>query len=257
MKKLQLTLSVAAALGSIGLAHLYLQRLEAEISGGPKVSVLVASEDVPVGATIKESSLAARDVPQAYLEGRSIRASDLKKVLGSRVSGGLRANDTVLWSDLAQFSDRTRVLSGLVQDGMRAVAIDGRSADFDGLLRPGDRVDVLFSTGTKDEGGATATLLQNLLVLSVGGSIARSSDSGEVGVRGASVNLSATVEQAQVIVQAQQRGRLALTLRNSDDIRLVEGLREANAKDLLAAKDRTDWRQPKDTTSKEVIDHVR
>ncbi len=259
MKKLQLILSIAAAAGSVGLAHLYLQRLEAEVSGGPKISVLVAAEDVPVGASLKEAVLAVRDVPQAYLEGRSVRASDLKKILGARVAGGLKANDAVLWSDLAQFSDHSRVLSGLVQDGMRAVAIDSRSADFEGLLQPGDRVDVLFSTGAKEEGGgSTVTLLQNLLVLSVGGSITRADDSTNAGVsRDASVNLSATLEQSQLLVQAAQHGRLTLTLRNSDDIRVVEGVRETGTKDLISAKDRTDWRQAKDAPNKEAIDHVR
>jgi pilus assembly protein CpaB len=259
MKKLQLILSLGAALGSVGLAHLYLQRLEAEVSGGPKVQVLAAAEDVPVGATLKESSLAVRDVPQAYVEGRNIRATDIKKVLGARVSGGLKSNEVLLWSDLAQFSDHSRVLSGLVQNGMRAVSIDSRTADFDGLLRPGDRVDVLFSTGTKeDNGGSTVTLLQNLLVLSVGGNITRAEDGANAGVsRGVSVSLSATLEQAQLLTHAAQRGRLALTLRNSDDIRLIEGVQETGAKDLALAKDRADWRQAKDSPTKGAIDHVR
>ena len=259
MKKLQLILSITAALGSVGLAHLYLQRLEAEVSGGPKVQVLVAAEDVPVGATLKESALAVRDIPQAYVEGRNVRANDLKKVLGARAAGGLKANEAVLWSDLAQFSDHSRVLSGLVQNGMRAVSVDSRTADFDGLLRPGDRVDVLFSAGGKDDsGGATVTLLQNLLVLSVGGNITRAEDGANAGVsRGASVSLSATLEQAQLLTHAAQRGRLALTLRNSDDIRLVEGVQETGTKDLISAKDRADWRQAKDTSTKGAIDHVR
>ena len=259
MKKLQLILSLSAAFGSVGLAHLYLQRLEAEVSGGPKVQVLVAAEDVPVGSTLKESALAVRDVPQAYVESRNVRANDLKKVLGARVNGGLKPNEALLWSDLAQFSDRTRVLSGLVQNGMRAVSVDSRTADFDGLLRPGDRVDVLFSNGAKDDnGGSTVTLLQNLLVLSVGGNITRAADGANGGVsRGVSVSLSATLEQAQLLTHAAQRGRLGLTLRNSDDIRLVEGVQETSAKDLATAKDRADWRQAKDTSLKGAIDHVR
>jgi len=259
MKKLQLILSLSAALGSVGLAHLYLQRLESEVSGGPKVQVLVAAGDVPVGAALKESGLAVREVPLAYVESRNVRAADIKKVLGARVSGGLKSNESVLWSDLAQFSDHSRVLSGLVQDGMRAVSIDSRTADFDGLLRPGDRVDVLFSTGSKeDNSGSTVTLLQNLLVLSVGANITRVADGANPGVsRGASVSLSATVEQAQLLTHAALRGRLALTLRNSEDIRLVEGIQETGAKDLASAKDRTDWRHVKDVPAKGAIDHVR
>ncbi|HXK18797.1 MAG TPA: Flp pilus assembly protein CpaB, partial [Polyangiaceae bacterium] len=145
MKKVVLFSSLGAAAAAAFVSHLYLARLEAEISGGPRVAVLVAAEDVPVGAALTEKQLAVRDIPQAYVEGRQVRASEVKKVLGAKAAGGLKANESLLWTDLAKFNDRARVLSGLVQNGMRAVPLDMRQADFDGLLRPGDRVDVLFS----------------------------------------------------------------------------------------------------------------
>lgn len=259
MKRLGLIASVAAALGSVGLGHLYFQRVEGEISGGPKIAVLVAAEDVPVGAALSEKLLGIRDIPQAYVEGRHVPASELKRVLGARLVGGLRANEAVLWSDLAKFSDRTRVLSGLVPNGMRAVAIDDRSADFDGLLRPGDRVDVLFSAGNKDDdASSTTTLLQNLLVLSAGGSIARVDDEASAsGVRGrgTSVMLSATVEQAQILTQAKIRGRLILTLRNAEDITVVESVPETTDRDLRLSRAHQDAHK-NDFTAK-AIEHVR
>ena len=260
LKKPALIAAGLAALAGLGLSHLYLSRLEAEVSGGPRVSVLVVSEDTPIGAVLTEDKLAARDLPQAYVEERNVRASDAKKVIGVRVAGGLRANEAVLWSDLTKFSEHARVLSALVQNGMRAVTVDARAADFDGLLRPGDRVDVLFTTPSKDaEGGATTTLLQNLLVLSVGGDLGRrdgsaKDDTGAAGRMG-SVTLSATLEQAQLLTQAKERGKLGLTLRNPDDIQLVEGVPETGAKDVLAAKDRLEWRKPGSGRGK-VIDHV-
>ena len=258
MKKLGLIASGIAALASLGLGHLYFERLEAEVSGGPKVAVLVAAKDVPVGAALTEEKLALRDIPQAYVEGRHVRASEVKKVLGSRLVGGLRANEALLWSDLAKFNDHARVLSGLVQQGMRAVAIDSRSADFEGLLRPGDRVDVLFSAEGKDE-SSTVTLLQNVLVLSVGGETVRVED--EQGrkslARGGSVTVSGTVEQAQLVTQAQKRGRLTLTLRNSDDITIVEGVPETTARDLRLDTARTDTKSGAARAAKEAIEHVR
>ena len=259
MKKIGLLASIAAALGAAGLVHLYMQRLETEVSGGPKISVLVAAEDVPIGALLTEKALALRDLPQAYVEPRHIRSIDLKKVVGVRVSSGLKANETVLWSDLNQFADHARMLSGLIQNGSRAVAIDGRTLDFEGLLRPGDRVDVLFTNTGKDDGASsTSTILQNLLILSVGGTIARNGDPvSSAAVRGTSVTVSATVEQAQLLAQAQLRGKINLSLRNADDIAMVEGVPETYAKDLQTAKNRLDWRAPRATQPKETIEHVR
>src|SRR5690606_38936220 len=187
-----------------------------------------AARDIPVGGTLSESVVAVRDIPLAYVEGRHIRASELKKVLAARLASGLRANEAVLWNDLSKYSDHNRVLSGLIEQGMRAVAIDGRTADFDGLLRPGDRVDVLFTAGGTNSSGTTRTLLQNLLVLSVGGNIQRADEDGGRSsyARSGSVTVSASVEQAQKLVHAQGQGRLTLTLRNHDDITIVDGVPE-------------------------------
>jgi pilus assembly protein CpaB len=256
MKSKALLLSAAAAVVSLGLGQFYLKRLEAEVSGGPKIPVLVAAQDLPAGELLSESSLALRDVPLAYLEARQVKASELKKVLGTRLAAGLKVSESLQWSDLGKFSDRSRVLSGLVQQGQRAVAIDGRSADFQGLLRPGDRVDVLLTTSGKDAASTTITLVQNLLVLSVGGNIARADEENAKGFsRGGGATVSATLAQAQVLTQAQQQGRLTLVLRNSDDVAVVDGTVETNNAHLVPQSARE--KAARSAGPKEVIEHVR
>lgn len=235
MKKTPLLVALTAAVAAGAVGHVYLTRLEAEVSGGKKVAILTAGEDVPLGAALSEKALAVRDVPEAYVDARHVRAADAKKVVGARVSTALRANDAVLWSDVSSGSS-TRTLSTLVERGMRAVAIETKAADFDGLLRPGDRVDVLFTTSQGSEPGSTVTLLQNLLVLSVGGSMAKTNEaSSKLGPRGGIVTLSASIEDAQILTQAKERGRLSLTVRNADDIQLAAGVPETTARDLEQA----------------------
>ncbi|HVJ17440.1 MAG TPA: Flp pilus assembly protein CpaB, partial [Polyangiaceae bacterium] len=239
---------------------LYFQRLEAEVSGGPKVAVLAVAGDVPVGSALAEQNLVIRDIPQAYVESRHVRASEIKKVVGTRVASGLKANDALFWTDLARFNDERRVLSGLVQNGMRAVPIDLRAADFDGLLRPGDRIDLLFTAGGKESGGSTTTLLQNLLVLSVGGNLSRADEKAGAAVlrSGGNVTVAATVEQAQLITQAKERGRLSLSLRNPDDITLVEGLPETTNAQVVGRVETSAPAQTKKAGQvKEGIEHVR
>jgi pilus assembly protein CpaB len=197
--------------------------------------VLVAADNLPVSTVLAEKHLAVRDVPSSYVESRYLKASDLKKVVGQRVTESLKANEAILSTDLSKFAEKRR-LSAAVSNGMRAIAIDGRVADFDGLLRPGDRVDVLLSVGDKDVGNGTMTLLQNLLVLSVGGMTSRSESSDKTYGRGANVSVGVSVEQAQVIAEALRRGTLTLTLRNGDDITLVEGIPETTVKDLMARR---------------------
>jgi len=101
---------------------------------------------------------------------------------------------------------------------------------------------VLFTAGSKgDEPGSTVTLLQNLLVLSVGGSVGRADEEPkDVFGRGSSVTLGATVEQAQIVTNAKDRGRLTLTLRNSNDITLVEATSAPLDKNPSTLTGRTD-----------------
>lgn len=238
MKQLGLALCSVSALASVGLGYLYTQRLEQEVSGGPRTPVLVAADNIAVSTVLSEKHLAVRDIPRAYLETRHIKAGDIKQVLGQRVTGGIKAHEALLATDVAKLSER-RQLSGLVANGMRAIAFDGRAADFDGLLRPGDRVDILLSMGAGTEPvGTTRTLLQNLLVLAVGGTTLRNDASEKTYSRGATVTVSASVEQAQVLTEAMRRGKLTLTLRNSDDITIVEGILATSSNDLVVQQTR-------------------
>lgn len=236
MNRVGILVCSASALASLALGYLYTERLAEEVAGGPKVPVLVAVDNLPVSTVLAEKHLAVRDIPSSYVESRHLKAADLKKVVGQRITEALKANEVILSTDLSKFAEKRR-LSAAVSNGQRAIAIDGRVADFDGLLRPGDRVDVLLSIGDKDAGSGTMTLLQNLLVLSVGGTTSRSDANEKTYGRGSSVSVGVNVEQAQLITEALRRGKLTLTLRNSDDITLVEGIPETTAKDLAARRE--------------------
>src|SRR5205823_4569768 len=77
----------------------------------------------------------------------------------------------VLWTDLATNSDARRDLSSLVRAPMRAVTIRAdATSTFGGLIRPGDRVDVLttMARGNAEGDRLTLPLLQNVLVLAAG-----------------------------------------------------------------------------------------
>lgn len=240
----------AAALGLV-LLLLYKQRFEAEASGGVPVRVLIAVQDIPLGAAVAENMLGYRLIPQAYLEDRFVRQSDLQKVIGVRVSNGLRANQTMMWTDLSLVSDGRRDLSSLVSTGMRAITVRADITNsFGGLLRPGDRVDVL---GTLSRTGGetdrvTIPLLQNVLVLAAGrdtgGEAQRQtvngSTNGNSQVDISQITLSVSMEEAQLLTYTADRGGaggrhtgLTLVLRNPEDIAILEGVPETNIEDIF------------------------
>jgi pilus assembly protein CpaB len=230
VNKRALAISMAVALLGVGLLFLYVRRFEREASGGAPVTLLVATKPIEPGTVLTEAMLAPRDVPIAYVESRAVRAAEKARVLGLRVSTRVQPQQTVLWTDMAIAADDRRDLSSLVEPGMRAVTIRARSGGSDRaneLIRPGDRVDVVVTTGgmNEREPQTSRVLMQNVLVLAVG--LDTGNDTGEKRagtVRDSLLTLSLTIRDAQVESLAAEKGRISVALRNPDDVRVVDGL---------------------------------
>ena len=114
MDKKLLMVSACAAIVGVALLRLYLHRMEAEVSGGPPTSVIVVTRDITIGTPLTRKMVSIRNLPEAYLESRHIPATDLPKVLGARLGVSARANETLLWTDLASMHIESRHLSSLV-----------------------------------------------------------------------------------------------------------------------------------------------
>lgn len=250
MKSKAVLAAAGAAIVGLVMLYLYMERFEGEASGGDPVQVLIATQDIPLGSSLAPNMVAVHEIPTAYIEDRHVLASDNDRVMGVRVVSSVRAGESLLWTDLATTSDTSRDLSGLVRDGMRAITIEAdATASFGGLIRAGDRVDVLITldrrvtdgrVGSSPDGSVervTVPMLQNLLVLAAGtnmGAPVRSTSGSSAGNSNiAQVTLSATLEQAQLLAFAARRGRITLTLRYVDDNRVYEGLTETTTADII------------------------
>jgi pilus assembly protein CpaB len=229
---------------------IYKERFEEKASGGQEVRVLIATGDIPLGAKLTPRLVGARGLPEAYLEDRHIRIGDAKRIMGIRVRSRVKAGESILWSDLAITGAEARDLASLVTPGMRAVAIPATApSTFNGLLRPGDRVDVLLTTLGSSEQRMTIPLLQNLLVLATGQDVEREAEQSNARAnRRATITLGVTVEQSQVLTFGRTRGELTLVLRNPDDIRIAEGLPETTMADIVQPARRARVQKSRPTT---------
>ena len=142
---------------------------------------------------------------------------------------------------MAITADDRRDLSSLVEPGMRAVTVRAKSGGSDRaneLIRPGDRVDVVVTTGgaSEREPKTSRVLMQNVLVLAVG--LDTGSDSGEKRpgqVRDSLLTLSLTIRDAQMESLAAEKGRISVALRHPDDVRVVDGLADVTSVAQLGA----------------------
>jgi pilus assembly protein CpaB len=239
MKRTALVAALLVAFIGVALLFLYKKRFEERVSGGAPVAVLMAVRDIPLGAQLTERMLGVRRIPEAFVESRHIQASDAPRIIGVRASMEVKANESILWSDLATSTGERRDLSSLVRSGMRAITIraDSTSA-FGGLLRPGDRVDAFLtvSKGLNDDARVTIPLLQNVIVLAVGQDTG--ADDARRGGSASQVTLGVTVSQAQVVAFSIERGRLTLALRNPEDIVVLDDLPETTVQDIVEAERR-------------------
>jgi pilus assembly protein CpaB len=262
MNRAALVASILAAVLGVALLILYKQRFEDETSGGRRVPVLMAIKDIPLGSVITEAMVGLRGLPEDYLEERHIPRSESRRVVGVQVNRTIRANESILWSDLAVTNDDNRTLAVMVPAGMRAVAVPSTlPSTFGGLLRPGDRVDALLTTQDRTIDTRIAIpLLQNLLVLSVGNDVGAEMVAGEDEsvrkFRMTTVTVAATVQQAQALVFAIDQGEVTMTLRNPEDVAVLEGLPETTRSDLVegAKREQFQKRQPKRAQGAQVPD---
>jgi pilus assembly protein CpaB len=252
MDRRALWISAAATLLGIALLRLYIERFEREATGGSPTRVLVLTRDVAQGSTLERDLLSERALPQAYLESRHIAARDLEQVLGAKLAVTGRVGEALLWTDLSSLREHARQLSSLVPEGMRAITLEPRQGGFDGLLVPGDRVDVLLvnrhaqteavprtrsaipegvSAGgvalTNDRDPIANRVAQNLLVLAVGEDLGGPHARRNASAR--SVSLSVTLEQAALLAEADRGGDLRLVLRNPDDLEVTAARAAAQA----------------------------
>jgi pilus assembly protein CpaB len=240
----RIALIIALALGGAGVFLLlnYKRQFEEHASGGAPVPVLIAVRDAPVGTPVTDDLLAVRDVPASYVEQRHVRSIDAHKIVGVRLSTAVRANESLLWTDLATSANDRRQLSGLLESGRRAISVKAEKGRVSAMVKPGDRVDLLWTT-MRDEQKVAIPLLQNVLVLAVGGEFAEqpsaSTTASQFQVRDI-LTLSATPAEAQLIALAEDDGSLTPILRNPEDVAILEQLPETLQSDLLQAEVRAE-----------------
>lgn len=238
MDRRALLIALAVSLVGVLLLVLYLKRFEREASGGDKVKLLIAVKPMERGKPITEDELSTHDVPIAYLEPRAIRDVEKSKIIGLRLGTTIQAGQTLMWTDLATANEERRDLASLILPGHRGVSVmTGRQDSSAGMVKPGDYVDVLLTIAENSNGSvgswasdsrASLVILQKVLVLASGYDTSpETADKMTKDVntmRESVLTLSLTIDEAQKLAVANEKGSISVALRNPDDNSIANNL---------------------------------
>jgi pilus assembly protein CpaB len=208
-----------AGVAGVVLLLLYMRRFEQDASGGRRIELLVAVAPIERGRPILEPMLGVREVPQAYVDDRAIRASDKGKIVGLRATTNIPVAQTIIWTDVIAMTDDFRDLSSLVQPGNRAMPIRVAIDDEIPLIHPGDFIDLICVANDTKE---SSVLLQRVLVLAIGTKTSDERTMDRRFDRATTLTLSVSLQESQLLALAMEKGRLTAVVRNPDDQKVAE-----------------------------------
>lgn len=178
--------------------------------------VVVATRQIPAGATLGRDSVTLRGVPESLFPAGAFSRPD--DVLDRPVIGAIEAGEPVVEARLAVKGSGPG-LGPLIPPGMRAIAVRVNDVvGVAGFVLPGMRVDVLVTGNppSRVQGDTqTQTVLQNITVLAAGQSVQTDGRNQPAVVP--VVTLLVTPAEAESLTLANVEGKIQLVLRNSTD----------------------------------------
>ncbi len=198
----------------------------------PLVKIIVAAKALEFGETIELEDLREVDWPANAVPEGSFQALD--QLVGAEgmqpryIMRPVDKDEVLLATRVTAFGQDAGIRSRL-SPGARAftIRVDAASG-VSGFVQPGDRVDIYW-TGQSPTGPITRLLLEGVTVIAIDQS---SDESTNVAQLAGTVTVEVSPETVAKLAQAQSTGRLALSLRGTDDETAAASAVEINQNDV-------------------------
>lgn len=191
-------------------------------------SVVVSDRPIPAGCRITYECVHDREMAPQFISKNMMTSCDV--VADRYARNFIAAGDPIRESDLLP---NGQTLAQQLSSGLRAV---GFNLTPEGLanysVHPRDRVDVIV-TASRDGKAYTSTICQDILVLSATPREALLSDKPNQADANR-VTLAVTGQQAEILAQAAETGKIRLAVRNPEDHKAGGG-EGADEKDIFPA----------------------
>jgi len=141
-------IAVVCGIAAAALTVFYLKQIETKYKKASKpvqqemVAVVVPKQNLKKGSVITAQSVASRKVPREFLPSNAVMAKDFKNLVNRTILMSLEKAKPITWEAVTGKSAKT--FSETIELGRRARSVKVNKIDsFDGLLRPGDRIDLM------------------------------------------------------------------------------------------------------------------
>jgi pilus assembly protein CpaB len=213
---LVLLLALAAGGGLAFGTYRYMQNVSVKTVSLPTKPVVVASNDMELGAQIRPDDLRVVEWPANSIPAGAF--SNPSEIVGRGLVMPVIQNEPILPMKLAG-KDAGSGLPVVIPEGKRAVSVRVNEViGVAGYVLPGTRVDVLATASptSKDVDTTTKLVLANVQVLAAGTKMEQDTEQGKpmaVNV----VTLLVTPEEAERLTLGATQGKIQLALRNPLD----------------------------------------
>jgi pilus assembly protein CpaB len=239
-------LAVAAGCGLVAMLGIQQAMQGGQGAAAPKVKVLVARAEIQPGVQLTDDLVGFQDMAQEAVPEDPV--TTFEQYEERALMYPVLAGDPIRQSKLGKKGEFTR--SRQIPEGKRVFAIPVNDAQtISGMMRPGDRVDVLVNYQVPNMRGRptskTATLLKYIEVFGTDNKTVSDGATKQQEVKTKVVSLVLDPNQVQIIMLAQSKGSLGLSWRHPDDDEDTQG--GAVDESLLAelkGLDKMDEQQP-------------
>jgi len=228
------TLMLLAVAGSCGLvAMLGVQQVMSSQPAPAKVAVakvLVATDSIQTGTKLTADNTTFRKMPIDSVPEDAITKEE--DILDRAAKVSMMSGDVIRKTKVTEKGEWGKSVN--IPPGMRVIGIPvDESHTISGLIRPGDRVDVLVTYQGRGERGSqvskTKTLLEYVEVFGMDDQTASHMDDNAKSAHAKVASLIVTPEQTNYLILAQKKGTLSLSWRRRSDDELVQ-TKEADEK---------------------------
>jgi pilus assembly protein CpaB len=203
------------------IAYQTLNQSRPQAAAPAATAILVASVPLAGGVLLHPTDIVAAAVPTANVPADASidTPANRSALIGSMVRSSIAAGAPILTSEVIHPGDHG-FLAAVLAPGMRAVTIAvDNVTDENGLIWPGDYVDVLLTQSLGAAGSSKSIVSEDVLddvrVIATGQELIKTAQSGPATAPDQTVTLEVTPDEASRVLVATNLGKLSLIVHSA------------------------------------------